>query len=517
MKNVLRRRVYAAYLRLTVDRNGDKIGYEVQREAIEAYAKQRGYQLVWFKDEGVTAAKRGVIRKQYEGMLRRLIAGEFAGIIVWRLDRLVRLAREFERCYGIVEDAKAHIIEASTGLSTETDMGKMVMRMLVMVAEMEISAMRERSRGHHGLRAKEGQLSTGGCRPFGFVGIERDEDEEISNREEAGIKHHPIEAPLARDAAERVAFGGATYNDIAREWATLDPPIVGTEGGLLSGGRVREILTSPRMAGYRLYEVLDDDGEFVKMGQATAVWEPIIPEKTWQVLRSRAEADAIGPRTTRSEYLFTGGKAKCGTCGRPMIGATVLDTRTETRVPAYRCNASVPARNAGSCGKPLVRADHLEDTVLEQLFARLKKTPKLYDVVSADPGSDEAEKREWALREIEFCNGQLRTLGERTALHEDDPEYLSDPQAHGKAIGFNRRLQTAQDHLRGLSPVGFPTPTEEDRKDIRGWLRGLSLGERRSWLAIHITAVLVDPVRVRRPSFDPSRVRTLFPDAKNGR
>lgn len=514
----LRRRVFAAYTRLTVDRNGDKSGYAVQREPIERYAKAMGFQLVWFQDKGITAADKKVVRPEYEKMLKGMAAGEFAGIIVWRLDRLVRLSREFERCFAIAEDAKAIIIEASTGLRTDSDAGKLVIRILVMVAEMEVTAMRERSLGHHRLKAREGQLSTGGCRPFGFVGTERNKNDEIINRHEAGIKHHPREAALARDAAERVAFGGATYNDIAREWADLDPPILGTEGGTLSGGRVREILTSPRMAGKREYDVLDDDGDFVEVGLANAVWKRIIPEKTWQVLRSRAESDASGPRTTRSEYLFTGGVAKCGTCKRPMIGFTLMCSKTHTRVPGYRCNASVKARAAGSCGKPLVRADCLEGAVLDQLFARLAETPELYDQVNVSPDSDEAEKRESLLSEINKCNQKLGALGERVALHEDDPMFLTDAEAAGQATGFRKRLGDAQRELKELSPEGgHPIPTEDDRKDIEGWLKRLSLSERQSWLKTHVTAVFVDPVLLRRPFFDPSRIRTLFADAKHGR
>lgn len=511
-------RRFAAYLRLTVDRKGNKIGYEVQREDIERYARAMGYEVVWFQDKGITAAKKGVVRPEYERMLKEIAAGRLAGIIVWRLDRLVRLTREFERCFEIVDDANAVIIEAKTGLRTDSDTGRLVIRILVMLAEMEIAAMIERARGHHSLRAKEGDMSTGGCRPFGFLGVEKNEDEEITNRDEAGIKHHRREAALVRDAAERVAFGGATYRDIAREWASLDPPVRGTEGGALSGGRVREILTSARIAGFREYDVLDDDGQ--PTGEVCKVkakkWKAIIPEKTWEVLRARAKAEATGPRTTRNEYLFTGGVATCGTCGKPMIGFTLLDKKTKTRVPGYRCNASVTALEEGSCGTPLVRADHLEDTVLEQLFERLKAMPELYDAVNAKPASDEAERRERALREVNECNAKLNAIGERTALREDDPQYLSDAEATGRARGFRKRLAAAQADLKELSVnLGHPTPSDVDQENIREWLDGLTLGERRSWLATQVRTVFVDPVRARSPRFDPSRVRTLFAEAKS--
>lgn len=511
-----RPRLLAAYLRLTVDRNGDKIGYTVQREAIEQYAEAYGYQLVWFQDKDLTAADKKVVRPEYEKMLKRVAAGEFAGIIVWRLDRLVRLTREFERCFGIVDDANAFIIDVFQQLSTHSDIGKIVMRILVMLAEMEISAMRARARAHQNWKAKNGKPGTGGARPFGFIGVEKNAEGAITNRGDAGIKHHPVEAALIVAAAQRIAYEGATYNDIAREWSEATPPVLGTGGGTFSGDRLREVLTAPRVAGYREYDVFDNDGDYEETALAKAVWEPVIDPKVWEILKARAEAGVRGVRTTANEYLFTDGVAKCGECTRALIGTTIAVPKTGGRAAAYRCNASVPARKAGSCGKPIVRADYLEDTVLEQLFARLEARPDLHDAINvkANVGCDVAGKRQAALQEINECDEQLASLGGRTALRKSDPEYLTEPEARGRAAAFRRRWEDAQKELRALATdTGHPTPSNKDRKDIRGWFERLSLGERRSWLAAQVADVFIDPVKRRLPTFDASRVRTLFTNA----
>lgn len=513
-----RPKIVAGYLRLTVDRDGDKIGYEGQRSAIQAWADANGYKVVWFQDKGITAAKNGVIRPGYEEMMARLAAGEFAGIVVWRLDRLVRLTREFERCYGMVEDAKAFIVDTQQGIDTRKDVGKMMMRLLVMMAEMEISAMRARAREHQLVKAKSGKVSAGGHRPFGFIGFERDpKTEAITNKGSAMIEHHPVEAALLREAADRIAYKGATYADIAREWAERDPPILGTSGGPMEPENLRRILISPRIAGLREYDVRDDEGEFIETAYSKAEWKAIIERDTWQVLRSPHRP--YQPRTTDNEHLLTGGLAKCGACGKPLVAGSRKAYSGEY-VPIYRCHTSIKARQNGSCGIPQAGAREVEMVVLEKLFARLEESPELHDLVHASVDNDEAAaKRENSLREIGLCDENLEDLGRRTTLEADDPEYLTEAQERGRAKGWLLRRSRAEkvlDEVRMAS--GRPSPNDEDRQDLRGWFGSLSLGEKRSWLWAHLAEVRVLPRRTRSTrSFDPGRVVTLFADPKDRR
>jgi site-specific DNA recombinase len=210
-----RPRVVAGYIRLTVDRQGLKVGKKIQREEIQAWADREGYSVVWFEDQDITAAKLEVVRPAYEEMLQRVAAEEFAGVVVWRLDRLVRLTREFERCFGVLEDSSTFMKDIDQKIDSESPIGKMFMRLLVMMAEMEIAAMRARALAHQQYKAENGLVSGGGLRPFGFVGAIKDEKtKKILNPDDALIKHVPEEAALIREAADRILNGGATYGDI---------------------------------------------------------------------------------------------------------------------------------------------------------------------------------------------------------------------------------------------------------------------------------------------------------------
>lgn len=508
-----RPKVVAGYLRLTVDRHGNKIGYEAQRRAIQQWADAYEYRVVWFKDEDLTAAKREVVRPQYEDMLKRLAAGQFAGIVVWRLDRLVRLTREFERCFGVVEDASAFIQDVEQKINTDSDVGRLLMRLLVMLAEMEIAAMRARAREHQKYKAAEGKVSMGGHRPFGFVGVVKDPNTKvIINKDVAWKGHVPEEAKLLREAAQRIAYGGATYADIVDEWAERVPPVLGTQGKHFEASALHKILTRARIAGFREVDVIGDDGESVEVQTVDAEWDGIIDEETWKVLRERGVPYAR--RATGGKYLFVGGFATCANCGFPLIIGSLKQYSGEYQ-PVYKCNPSKVARMAGSCGGPSVLVEYLEKTVLDRLFGRLEKTPSLFELVNAGMDKKVAAERKKALKERVFCASALSAIGERVALPDDDPMYLTEEEAAGRAKTYRSRLQKAKDVLENFRiSSSTPAPSEEDQKDIRAWFDSLALGEKQSWLRVYLRKVSITPVKRRSRFFDPDRVVTLFADAK---
>src|SRR4051794_39724569 len=83
---------WLAYFRLTVDRDGNKIGYEVQKSAVDAWAVSEGIEIAgYFYDKDITAADLAKVRPGYEEMLDTAATGDYGGVAVWRLDRLVRL------------------------------------------------------------------------------------------------------------------------------------------------------------------------------------------------------------------------------------------------------------------------------------------------------------------------------------------------------------------------------------------------------------------------------------------
>jgi len=510
-------KVVAGYLRLTVDPYGDKSGYDTQKKEILVWAKKNHYRVVWFQDKDITAADDQVKRPQYEEMLARVADGEFAGVVAWRLDRLLRLTRDLHKCLAILKKAGAFLASATEPvLNTNGPSGEIVMSLLVMVAEIEIKGMRIRALAHQQHRSEKGLLSGAGLRPFGFVGAERAEKQGvIINKQDALKTHVPREAELLREAARRIAREGASYPQIIKEWAERKPPVVGTQGKPFEVSKLRSILTSPRVAGLREYNIYDDEGELIEVGYADAEWKAIIDRETWEILRDRGRP--FESRETKRGLLLTGGIAQCGRCGRPMVAGGTQKTGTKELVPNYRCNKSVNARQLGACGSLEVQAGHLERTVLDVLFERLDETPELHDLVNAaDPAEDVVRTRAELMREIRECDDRLSELSRVGELGRSHPDYQLPSELRGAKEGVRQRREAADRALRKVkSQWGIPAPTDEERKDVRAWFEKLSVSEKRSWLAAHLTGVIVAPAAKRSRYFDPGRVTPLFADAKD--
>jgi DNA invertase Pin-like site-specific DNA recombinase len=81
-----------AYLRVSTDRQAEEgLGLEVQEQAIRRWAKTNGYKIVaWATDAGVSGSNGLETREALPGALGAIRAGEAAGMVVYRLDRLAR-------------------------------------------------------------------------------------------------------------------------------------------------------------------------------------------------------------------------------------------------------------------------------------------------------------------------------------------------------------------------------------------------------------------------------------------
>ena len=87
----------AIYLRISLDRHGDGLAVERQREDCKRIIAQRGWEHVaTYEDPSVSASSRTVTRPGYERMVRDWQAGRFDAVVCWDLDRLTRQPRQLE-------------------------------------------------------------------------------------------------------------------------------------------------------------------------------------------------------------------------------------------------------------------------------------------------------------------------------------------------------------------------------------------------------------------------------------
>lgn len=503
------RKPLAGYLRLTVDRHGKKIGYDVQKDAILAGAAATGETIgEWYQDKDLTAADLTVHRPDYERMLSDVQAGQWGGIGVWRLDRLVRLTREFERVNAILEDSGGYLLSIDPMMTTRDPMGKFMLRIVVMLAEMEIVSMRARAVGHHRRKAQEGRYSGGGHRPFGFMGAVHDETSRVINSGQVGIAHNPTEAALIREAVRRL-LNGESYSDIVQDWGTRVPPVLGTRGKPFRTTTLQSVLHSARIAGLREYQEEDSETGEVRTVTSPSEWRGIVTPEDWRKVRALSATRTPG---RPHEYLLSG-VATCGDCNSPMYGGSQKNGSGRV-VTMYRCLHRSNSLN-DSCGKLVMQSDPVDTMVVDAVMKRIARTPAILDAVDEDIQGSPAPEVQTSMEIIQECDGKLSEYASMAALPASKGGITRAEWMTLREGVLRERAEAVRRLESSRSTRAVPMPLGSDRQDLRRWYDALTVAQRRAFVRAHVARVTISRApRKGRPSVDLDRVSITFADAQ---
>lgn len=306
----------AIYCRISDDREGEALGVRRQRDDCVALAESHGYEWTYFEDNDRGASTRSrKPRPEYARMLAATGEGAFDFIVAYSNSRLTRRPMEFEDLIRLHEQTGIRIVTVVSGqddLSTAD--GRMVARIKASVDAAEAERIGERTARAHLENARQGK-NTGGSRPFGW------------DRSGNVIE---LEATLIRDAAHRL-IEGATLVSIRDAWN--EAGVVTSRSSTWNHSTIRQMLTSPRLAGWRLYKrevMLDSEGHKVR-----GVWEPILDQATHDRLvavLTREDKRGRKPRRGARHYLLSG-VLRCATCSAHMYG-----NRRKDGAHNYACN-----------------------------------------------------------------------------------------------------------------------------------------------------------------------------------
>ena len=155
------------YLRVsTAGQAADGISLEAQRARVESWAAAQGFDLVGiYQDAGLSGGK----AHNRPGLQRAIKAAckQGAAIVVYSLSRLARSTRDAIEISERLDRAGADLVSLSERIDTTSAAGKMVFRMLAVMAEFERDLVSERtSMALSHIRAQG--RKTGGDVPFGF-------------------------------------------------------------------------------------------------------------------------------------------------------------------------------------------------------------------------------------------------------------------------------------------------------------------------------------------------------------
>jgi len=206
-----------AYTRVSTDMqadNGDSL--DVQRSKVEAYCDLHDHDLVdVYTDAGASA--KNMDRPGLRSALDALEDGEADGLVIYKLDRLTRSTADLGRLLEWFEDSEVALQSVAESLDTSTAAGRMVVRMLGVVAEWERETIGERT--SEAMQAKRDQGGyIGGTVPFGY----REEDGELVHDDDeqrilARIRQLRSEGLSLADIASELNDRGITRRE-GKDW-----------------------------------------------------------------------------------------------------------------------------------------------------------------------------------------------------------------------------------------------------------------------------------------------------------
>lgn len=353
------------YLRISYDPQGTSLSPERQRAAIQTAAEAKGFEVTdWFEDRDVSAYQRRR-RPAWEDLMARL--DETRAVFVWRLDRAWRRTAPAMTLLELLDDKGIRLVSVDQGFDSQTSSRANIEMFFVMAAE-ESRAIASRTTAAHRHNALVRKRLTHPRRMFGFNYDPATKTISV-NEDEAAILRRMAESYLSGQGEHSIAT--------ALNTGTLMGFVVSAPKAQWWGdATVKQMLTSPRMAGFVRYQ-----GQIVED-------EPSLPAvfdlDTWQRLQAvRHERRRTGRRPSRGPGQLLYGLARCGTCGGPMNGHEVKKVRTQGRRAEYRfyhCSRGVHAHCTGPARIALTQLDdhvtrwffdHLDAAALQDAEAEL--------------------------------------------------------------------------------------------------------------------------------------------------
>jgi DNA invertase Pin-like site-specific DNA recombinase len=426
---------------------------------------QEGEVVRTYRDEGISGYS-GALRPEFERLLVDLDERTIDTVVCWKLDRLARNHRDFQRLWDVCERRGARLVSLHEMFDSSTPAGEFTIRMLIGMAKMESDNISVRVRRALEAFRQAGRMHTGGARPFG---------------------HHwdgsqvPDEAKVIRWTAEQF-IAGRSLNAVTNQLAA--DGVVGTKGKPMGRREVKRMVTSPRVAG-----LVEHQGEIV--GEGT--WEPILDRPTWEQVRAIMLDPARARQVGRPPKYLLPGFLRCGMegCGAKLVSRP-LTSHGRTK-PNYVCIATGRLHLA-------IAAEPVERLIEERVLTRLDHTG-LVKVLAARAKADDTRELAEQLARDDAAFTQLGDDFYRDGII-DRPTFLRQRAALEPRIA-NARAELAR-RMQQQELVGVPAMPGK----LRAWWAtpAATLEKKRAVLALVLDHAVILPAKRPSRTVDPERV-----------
>jgi DNA invertase Pin-like site-specific DNA recombinase len=334
----------ASLLRVsTAAQAADGTSLETQSRANREFIAARGWSLAgeYVEREGVSGAAEE--RGDVDRLLRDIRAGAVQVVVVNKVDRFVRDARQFHNTIAEIEGAGALFVSATEGFDGSTASGRMHRSMLAVIAAFERDRIRERTQDGVRETVRMG-FWPGGEPRFGLRTVK---DRSTKHKR---VVLHRAEAATIRTAVGLLVDEGLDFTQAAARLNAMGCPP--RHAGRWSAALLRAAVSGDGLCGSWTYAD-PSRGRTPPRGEPITIRVPEVLTPERHAALAEVLASTSRPHGPQGFYLLSRGRL-LSPCGERYQGTA----RNDREVRAYRC-----AGSGRGCGCRRLHAGQVEDAV----------------------------------------------------------------------------------------------------------------------------------------------------------
>ncbi len=416
----------AIYLRQSKEKK-DSVSIEAQLDKCKIICQLNGWEYIAYDDKGKSG--KDLNRPAFKQMMQDIESGKVKHIVCYRLDRISRSMADFSNLIVTLEQYGVDFISATENFDTSNPLGRAMVNIIMTFAQLERETITERVTDNYYFRGNLGYWP-GGTAPYGY---RLTKITDSTGKKHSALEIDPEQAKWVRYMYEYYLEPGGSITKMLNHLNELK---VKTNRNAQWTSRViadllqKPVYTSNTVALYEYYKMQDcnivnDISAFDGTGSLNLYGKtsknanrhkrcrdanemylvvmqhtPIIEPELWLAVQ-RKKASMLpksSPRSGTSKNSYLTGLIICGNCGYH-----VSITKQTGNYRAYMCSTK---KNRGwyTCSAPNIRAEQLEETVIEDMIrhftnpAIVQKVKENYKKQLSITPEQQREKNELALK-----------------------------------------------------------------------------------------------------------------------
>ncbi len=362
---------------------------ELCKEYCNLHYKKENIDYSIYEDEGFSG--KNLNRPKFKELINDVKNNKFNILICYRLDRISRNVADFSSTLELLQEYNTHFISIKEQFDTSTPMGRAMIYIASVFAQLERETIAERVKDNMLQLAKMGKWS-GGQLPLGFKSEKvtyRTED----MKEKNFVKLIPVtkELEIIKFIYNNYLLKGSILN-VLRELNELGYKTkTGTDFELTG---VKRILKSPlyvkssistheylKSKNYNVYGEANGNGYLTYNKKtdkeniivAIAAHKGIIPSSDWIIVQNKLDANRekskiISNRTgTGKNISLFSGLLKCGICGANMVIKYNTKNKNGDNYLYYVCSNKQRKFTKDRCTASNLRASIVDEKIINKL------------------------------------------------------------------------------------------------------------------------------------------------------